>query len=204
MDVEREPVSDRRALRLLWLAAVLGVGVGVTMSGCAPLATLRALGGLGRDRDAEAGAAMTTVGPRPYVDEPWRGAAQLWGSLRASKALELSAVTAFDTQAFALGAAARLSFLQEDPFTLGGELELGWLWGALALHASLRIADEWRLYTAPRIGNWGDEWAPGIPVGLNAPLFSGLALRVEGQVNWAGFRYCNRRVLLAAGLAYQW
>lgn len=199
VNVERVPRSDRGLLRVLWLAAV-----GLVAGGCAPLATLRPLAGLGRDRDAEVGAAMTAVGPRPYVDEPWRGAAQLWGSLRATKALELSAVTAFDTEAFALGGAARLAFVQSDRVALGGEVELGWLWGALALHASLRIADEWRLYTAPRIGNWGDDWAPGIPVGLNAPLFGGLALRVEGQVNWAAFEYYNRRVLGGAGLAYQW
>jgi len=198
--VEPPASSERRARCLLCLLPAIGL----LANGCAPLASLRPLAGLGRDRDAEAGAAMSAVGPRPYADEPWQGAVQLWGSLRATKALELSAVTAFDTQAFALGGAARLAFLQQERFALGGEVELGWLWGALALHASLRIADEWRLYTAPRIGNWGDDWAPGVPVGLNAPLFSGLALRVEGQVSWAGFKYYNRRVLLAAGLAYQW
>jgi hypothetical protein len=29
-------------------------------------------------------------------------------------------------------------------------------------------------------------------------------LRAEGQINWAAFKYYNRRVLAAAGIVFQW
>jgi hypothetical protein len=172
--------------------------------GCAPPMSLRPIGGLPLDRNAEVGAAFVRVGARPYVEESWQGVGQAWGSLRVSPALDLSAVTAFDNSGFAFGAAAKLAYVRGSRVWLGVEGEAGWAWAALALPASLRIVGELRVYTAPRIGNWGSEWTPGIPVGVSVPIYGGFVLRAEGQVSWADFKYYNRRFLAAGAVVFQW
>jgi hypothetical protein len=178
--------------------------VALAAIGCAPPMSMRPLGALPLTRNAELGAAFVGVGPRPYAEESWQGVGQAWGSTRVSDAVDLSAITAFDPSGFALGASAKVAFVRGSRVWLGAEAEAGWLWTAAVLHASLRIVGELRLYTAPRFGNWGSDWTPGIPVGLSIPIYDGFVLRAEGQVNWADFKYYNRRVLAAAGLVYQW
>jgi hypothetical protein len=199
-----DPVPHARAaFRCACHDLLLFALIQAVVLGCAPPATLRPIGGLPPDRRAEVGAAFAGVGPRPYAVEPWRGVGQAWGTLRITRALDLSAITAFDTSAFALGGAARLSFLQSSRVALGVEAEGGWLWTALALPLSLRIVDELRIYTAPRIGTFGSYWTPGVPLGVSIPVASGFVLRAEGQLSWADFKYYNRRVLAAAALVYQ-
>lgn len=187
---------DRRAL--------LSLGLVTAVLGCAPPMSLRPIGALPPTRNAEVGAAFAGVGPRPYAEESWQGVGQAWGTLRVNEKLDLSAVTAFDTSGAALGGAAKVAFVQGSRVSLGAEAELGYLWVAAALHASLRIFDEVRVYTAPRFGNWGSEWTPGIPVGVSVPIYGGFVLRAEGQVSWADFKYYNRRFLAAGAVVYQW
>jgi hypothetical protein len=170
---------------------------------CAPPASLRPLGGLPETRNMEVGGAFAGVSPRPYATESWHYVGQAWTTLRLTQALDVSAITAFDTSGFALGGAAQLAFFRSSHLRLGGEVELGWLWAALALPVSVRLFDELRIYTAPRLGNWGGYWAPGIPVGLSVPLYAGFVLRAEVQMSWADFAYYNRRVIGAGALVYQ-
>lgn len=172
--------------------------------GCAPPMSMRPIGGLPLDRNAEVGAAFVRVGARPYVAESWQAVGQAWGTLRVSPAVDLSAVTAFDNTGFALGGAAKVAFVRGSRVWLGAEGELGWAWVAAALPVSLRIVGELRVYTAPRFGNWGSKWTPGIPVGVSVPIYEGFVLRAEGQVSWADFKYYNRRVLAAGAIVYQW
>ena len=165
---------------------------------------MRPIGGLPPTRNAEIGAAFAGVGPRPYAEESWQAVGQAWASTRISRKVDVSAITAFDTSGFALGGAARIAFVQGSRVWLGAEAEAGWLWTAAVLHASLRIVGELRVYTAPRFGNWGSDWTPGIPLGLSVPIYDGFVLRAEGQVSWADFKYYNRCVLAAGALVYQW
>ncbi|MFI5309045.1 MAG: hypothetical protein ACHQ53_16945 [Polyangiales bacterium] len=65
--------------------------------GCAPPATLRPIGGLPEGRNWEVGGAFAGVSPRPYVTENWHYVGQAWTTARLTSALNLSAVTAFDT-----------------------------------------------------------------------------------------------------------
>ena len=194
-----------RSGHLVFVRVLLALPLGVVLAGCgAPLASLRPIGALTPERRVEVGAAYTGVGPRPYAEESWQSAGQAWTSLRLGRVVDLSAVTAFDASGFALGGAAKFAFVRGSRVWLGAEAEAGWLWAAAVLHASLRIADQLLVYTAPRLGNYGKDLTPGIPVGVNVPIYGGLVLRAEGQVNWAKFKYYNRRVLAAGGLAYQW
>ncbi len=185
-------------------AARLVLALGLLAAGCAPPAMLRPLASLPEGRNAEVGGAFAAVSPRPYATEAWHYVGQAWGSFRLTRALDLSAITAFDSSGFALGGALRLEAFHSSHLSLGPEVEGGWLWGAFAVHASLRLVDELRVYTAPRIGNWGGAWTPGVPVGLSVPLYGGFQLRGEGQLSWADFKYYNRRFIGAGALVYQW
>src|SRR3954466_613391 len=184
--------------------ACLALGAVTLALGCAPPMCMRPVGGLPLTRNAEVGAAFAGVGPRPYAEESWQGVGQAWGTMRVSPAVDLSAITAFDPSGFALGGAVKVAFVRGSRVWLGAEAEAGWAWAAAVLHASLRIVGELRIYTAPRFGNWGTEWTPGIPLGVSVPIYDGFVLRAEGQVSCADFKYCNRRVLAAGAVVYQW
>jgi len=190
----------RRFARASWLATASLLAVATA---CAPPANLRPLGGLPEGRSLEVGGAFAGVSPRPYVNERWRYVGQAWTTGRVTKALNLSAVTAFDTSGFALGGAAQLECFHSSHLSLGGEVEAGYLWAGLSLQASVRLVGELRIYTAPRIGNWGGYWAPGIPLGVSIPLPEHFVLRGEAQMSWADFNYYNRRTLFAGALVYQ-
>jgi hypothetical protein len=194
-----------------WLLSLrrLGLGAAVSVaalagSACAPPMSMRPIGGLPPTRNAEVGAALAGVGPRPYAIESWQAVGQAWASTRLSRRVDVSAITAFDDSGFALGGALRYAFVDGSRVWFGAEAEAGYLWVAAVLPASLRIAGEFRVYTAPRLGNWGSEWTPGIPLGLSIPLYDGFVLRAEGQVSWADFQYYNRRLLAAGAIVYQW
>jgi hypothetical protein len=166
--------------------------------------SLRPIGVLPEGRNQEVGAALAGVGPRPYVIENWQAVGQVWGTKRISRVIDVSAITAFDDSGLALGAAVKFAYVSGSRVWLGAEAEAGAVWAAIALPASLRIAGEFRVYTAPRLGNWGSNLTPGIPIGVNIPIYQGFVLRAEGQVSWADFKYYNRRVLAAGALVYQW
>ena len=199
---DARPVRAGRWFRHVRVSVSL---VAVTAAfGCAPPMSMRPIGGLPLTRNREVGAAFAGVGPRRYAEESWQGVGQAWASTRVSRAIDLSAITAFDTSGFALGAAARFAFVRGSRVWLGAEAEAGWLWTAAVLHVSLKIAGELRVYAAPRLGNWGADWTPGIPLGLSIPIYDGFVVRAEGQISWADFKYYNRRLLAAGAVVYQW
>lgn len=183
-------------LRLYLLTAVLAAG-------CAPLASFRPPTGLLEQRSLEIGAGGVALSPRPYVQESWRGAGQVWGRGPVTEWLELGGVVAFDDEAALGGVTAQGRYARTDRFAGAVEVELGWAWGALALPVAVRLFDQSWLYASPRLGNYGDELTPGIPLGLSLRIWDGLMVRAEGQLSWAGFRYYNRRAHLGLALAYQ-
>lgn len=181
-----------------------GIGVGVWLLGCAPLASLRPASGIPSPRSAELGTALVRLSARPYVDESAAYTGQVWFSLEPSRYFTLSAITAFDRNAAAAGFAARWNVLRSSRFAIGPEAEFGYAWGAGSLGLALRTIGENWIYAAPRIGNLGFDWAPGLPAGVSIDLTHGFALRAEAQLSWTDFKYYNRRLHLASGLAYQW
>lgn len=184
------------ALRhLIWLAP--------SLVACAPVAMLRPPGVLGDDRRFEAGSALATLGPRPYVDESRAYTGQAWFTADVKRWLSLSGIAAFDTSAAAVGVAGRWNALRSDRFTVGPELELGYAWAAASLGGSARVFGRNYVYAAPRFGTLGSHWLVGVPAGVSVDLTHGFALRAEAQLNWQELRSYNRRLNLAAGLAYQ-
>jgi hypothetical protein len=171
--------------------------------GCAPLATLRPASGIPSEHHAEAGAALVRLSARPYVDESAAYTGQIWFSVERSRRLTLSGVTAFDRNAVASGFAARWNAVRSSRFAFGPEAEFGYAWAAGSLGLALRTVGENWIYAAPRLGNIGFDWAPAIPAGVSIDLTHGVALRAEAQLSWAEFKYYNRRLHLASGIAYQ-
>lgn len=174
------------------------------LCGCAPLAVLRPASGIPAPRNAELGAALVRFSARPYVEESAAYTGQVWFSFEPSRHFTLSALTAFDENAAAAGFAARWNALRTGRVAVGPEAEFGYAWGAGSLGLALRTVGENWIYLAPRIGNLGFDWAPALPAGVSVDLTHGIALRAEAQLSWADFKYYNRRLHLAAGLAYQW
>lgn len=173
------------------------------LAGCAPAASFRPPIGMMEDRSLEIGAGGVAVAPRPYVQESWHGSGQAWVSGPVLDWLQLSGVLAVDADAVLGGAAAQARYVDADRLAAAVEVELGWAWGAIALPAAVRLFDETWIYVSPRIGNYGDEITPGIPLGVSVRVWDGWMLRAEGQVSWADFRYYNRRIHLGLALAYQ-
>lgn len=178
--------------------------IAALLVGCAPPADLRPTPGLPGGRDAELGGAAVAQSPRPFVDEPWRVSAQMWGSGRLGSQVELSTVVAVDDQGVAAGVALRWIAVERGRFALGLELQAGWLWVALAVPASVRLFDDTRLYTAPRLGTFGARWTPALPMGLSIDIPDAALLRLEGQASWPGFDAASRRYHLSAGAARRW
>lgn len=176
----------------------------ISTSACAPLATLRPASGVPSENHVEAGAALVRLSARPYVDEETAYTGQAWFSMEPSRHWTLSAITAFDSTAAAAGFAARWNAIRSSRVAVGPEAELGYAWGAGALGLALRtVGGNW-IYAAPRLGNVGFNWTFGVPAGLSLDLTHGFVLRAEAQLSWADFKYYNRRLHLASGLAYQW
>lgn len=174
------------------------------LAGCAPLASLRPASGIPLPHDAEAGAALVHISPRPYVDEEDAYIGQVWFSMEPSRRWGVSAIAAFDSNAFAGGLAGRWNALRTSRVAIGTELELGYAWGAASVGFALRAIGENYVYFSPRFGNLGYDWTPGLPAGVSIDLTHGFVLRAEAQVSWADFKYYNRRLHLASGLVYQW
>jgi hypothetical protein len=62
------------------------------VSACGPLGTFRPASGFIEERTKELGLGTVAVSPRPYVDEAWAHAGQLWFTGRALPWLHLSAI----------------------------------------------------------------------------------------------------------------
>ncbi len=178
-------------------------GWSLCVPACAPVASLRPPSGLEEGRSYEVGAGAASLGSRPYVQESAQLTGQLWFTTEAARWLSLSAIAAFDQRSAAGGAAARWNALRTSRVAFGPEAELGFAWAAGSLGFGLRTFGQNWLYTAPRIGTLGSTWTVGVPAGVSIELPYHLALRAEAQLSWAELRYYNRRLHLAAGLAYQ-
>jgi hypothetical protein len=172
-------------------------------SACAPLATFRPASAL-VTRDNELGLGAVAVTPRPYVDEQWLHAGQLWYTRRATSWLHLSAISAFDATAATGGVAATALPLRFDRFAAGFDAELGYGWAGAGIPISVRLFDQTRLYTTPRISNIGLHPAFGLPVGLSANVHGSGFVRLEYQTSWEEFLVYNQRNHFAAALAVQW
>ena len=185
------------------LAAPL-VAMLVVLEACGPLATFRPASGLMEGRTMELGLGAAAVSPRPYVNEAWAHAGQMWLTGQAKSWLHLSGIAAFDPQAMGLGGSARALVLRADRVRGGVDLEAGYGWGGASLPFALRLFDQHWFYASPRISNYGIEPLLGVPIGLNVHLQGGGFLRIEYQSSWARLQAFNQRHHLGAALAVQW
>ncbi len=173
------------------------------VAGCSPIANLRPASGLMPGKKLEAGAGAAALGPRPFVDEDWEFSGQFWVTGNASPKLTLSAIGAFDSDAFAAGGAARVNLVRTRLVAGGVEGEAGYAWAGVSTPFALRLFDESFLYTAPRIGTWSTGLIASVPLGLSLRIVDGFLLRAEAAVSWQDFAYFNRRAQFAAAAAYQ-
>jgi hypothetical protein len=193
-----------RAGRAASLAAAVAASA-LASGACAPLASFRPASGIMPGRTLEVGAGGVLEGPRPYVTEPTRATGQLWASGRADEKLTLTGIVAFDASALALGGSARIDLVRADRFAAGVEPELGLLWAALDVPIALRLYDETWVYTAPRFGTRGLDWALTVPVGVSVRVYDGLMLRAEYGTSWSTeLTYFQRRDLFGVALALQY
>lgn len=155
----------------------------------------------GRSLEVGAGAAIVTK--RPYVEEPARGAAQLWVSGEPTRWLSLSGITVFDTGAAGAGGAVRINYLRRRNIVAGVEAEAGFAWLGASLPVAYRLFDQTWLYGGPRIANWGIDPVIGFTGGLSARIKGGFILRAESQVSWQNFKYYNFRQHYGLAVAYQ-
>jgi hypothetical protein len=156
------------------------------------------------ERPHELGVAFSSVGARPYVEETAQYVGQAWWTLRLDERWALTTLAAFDSSAAAAGAALRVEIASGQRAALAAEAEAGVAWAALGLPATLRIWPGGALYTAPRLGTWGSDITPFVPLGASVQLARSIALRAEAELSWADFRYYNRRLHWGIALAHQW
>lgn len=196
----RQPrIKQLKLAQCLVCAVLLSV-----VAGCAPPAHLRPASAPEDGHLNEVGIAAVGVSSRPYVDENANFATQMWYTRELDKRWILSFISAYDDGAALAGGALRFEAISTNVFSTGAEVEGGGLWGAVSLPMDVHLHNRIHLYTAPKLGNWGSELTPFIPLGLNARLSGGLYLRLEVQMSWADFDYYNRRTHAAAAVTYDW
>lgn len=154
-------------------------------------------------RTTELGVGTALIGPRPYVEEQAHAVGQIWVQRRVRPRLTLSGIGAFDAKAAAGGGGARVDLLRARRGAVGVEAELGLVWAALTIPASVRLVGEARLYTAPRLGSRGINWALDVPIGLSVPFDSHWVLRAEYSSSWVELRNYQQRHLVGMGVGYQ-
>jgi hypothetical protein len=152
----------------------------------------------------ELGLGAVAVSPRPYVDERWLQSGQFWFTAKTGSWLQLSAISAFDAEALAIGGGATAVLIRKDRFAGGFEAELGYGWGAAGLPFAVRLFEQHWIYSTPRVSNFGIDPSFGVPVGLSLHLHEGGFLRLEYQTSWAPLNAYNQRNHLGAALVAQW
>lgn len=172
--------------------------------GCAPVQSFRPADGLLDGKTGEIGGGGAVIGPRPYVEERAHGVGQLWISKKVDKRVTLTGIGAFDAAAAALGGGLRFDLWKNRRAAVAVEGELGFAWGALLLPASVRLVGDARLYTGPRLGSRGINWAVDLPIGISAPLSGSWMLRAEYSSSWVELRNYQQRHLLGMALSYQY
>ena len=186
-------------------ATSIGVAVAIfEFLQCAPLGMMRPPAAFSEGRRNEIGLGAVAVSPRPYVDEPWSQAGQMWISRQALPWLHVSAIAAFDARAAAVGLAGRALYMRGRRFGAGVDAELGYGWGALGLPFGFRLIDETWLYASPRVGNYGLQPMFGLPMGISVNLQGGAFLRMEYQTSWVNLMAFEHRSHAGASLAVQW
>lgn len=193
----------RRAQALAQRGPALLLGAHGLVFGCAPAQSFRPASALTADRQAEVGVALASVGSRPYVEERARPMAQGWWSSRLGRRWQSSVLLGFDQSALLAGGALRFLAAQ-GRFWAAAEVEAGFAWAAVSLPVAVELWQPLGLYCSPRVGNWGVELSGFVPCGASIELGSGLVVRVELQLSWAGFAYYNRREHVGLGLIQQW
>jgi hypothetical protein len=186
--------------KLRWLSATLAM----LSAHCAPLGMLRPPVPFPEDRRNEIGLGGVVVSPRPYVEEPWTQAGQMWLTRQALPWLQLSAISAFDPRAMAFGLGARALWLRSSRLGAGCDVELGYGWGALGLPVAVRLFGQSWFYASPRVGNYGIEPIFGVPMGLSLNVQHGAFLRLEYQTSWVNLLSYQHRHHLGAALAVDW
>jgi hypothetical protein len=176
----------------------------VSAAACAPSQGFRAAGMLDGERPRELGIAFSSVEARPYVEETAQYLGQVWWTLRVDERWALTTLAAFDSSAAAAGAALRFDVVSGQRAALAVEVEGGVAWAGVGMPATLRIWRGAALYTAPRLGTWGSDITPFIPLGVSVPIARSLALRAEAELSWADFRYYNRRLHWGFAVVHQW
>jgi len=172
--------------------------------GCAPVQGFRPADGFMDGKTSEVGMGAAVLGPRPYVDERAHGVGQLWISKQVHKRVMLSGMGAFDVAAAALGGGLRLDVYKNRRVATAVEAELGFAWAALVVPASVRLVGPARLYTGPRLGTRGVNWAVDVPVGISMPLAGSWVVRAEYASSWVELRNYQHRHLLGLAVAYQY
>ena len=170
---------------------------------CGPSQAFRPAGFPSDGRDTEIGLAVSSIEPRPYVNEATQRVGQAWWSVKLDERWAVSTIVGFDTSSLLGGAALRYNLVNSDWLALAGEAEVGLAWAGISLPVSLRV---WRLalYSTPRLSNWGPNVTPFIPVGLSVKIADALIVRGEAQLSWADFQYYNRRLHWGLALAHEW
>lgn len=179
-------------------------GLAAALAACAPSQGFRPAGTLDYGRGDEIGVAVSHVGARPYINETAQYVGQAWWSTRLDERWALSAVGAFDEGSALGGAALRFDIASGRWAALAAEAEGGLFWAALSVPMTFRVWRRLGVYSAPRLGTWGPEVTPFLPLGVSAQILETLSLRAEGQVSWADFKYYNRRVHWGLAVAHQW
>jgi hypothetical protein len=187
---------SRRADALTYLLLLVAVA-------CGPSQGFRPAGFPSDGRDTEIGLAVSSIEPRPYVNEATQRVGQAWWSVKLDERWSLSTIVGFDTSSLLGGAALRYELVDSSWFALAGEAEAGLFWAGISVPVSLRV---WRLalYSTPRLSNWGPNVTPFIPVGLSVKIADALIVRGEAQLTWADFQYYNRRVHWGVAIAHEW
>jgi hypothetical protein len=192
-------------LRRDWTSAVASLLFLLLIAqACSPSQSFRPGGSLLPGRSHELGIAISNIEPRPYVEESAQRLGQAWWMQQLSERWLFTTLVAFDTSAVLGGTALRWDAFPGSRLAVSPELELGLFWAAASLPMTLRLWHGTGIYTSPRLGNWGAEVTPFLPIGVTSELFHGLVLRAEAQLSWANFQYYNRRVHWGFAVAHQW
>ena len=197
-------MTGRQVRRSKLLGKIAGAPILGAALSCAPPAHLRPPSAPEQGHTDEVGIAVVGVSSRPFVDEKASRSTQMWYTRELDRRWILSFISAYGDGALLAGSALRFEAVSSNTFSTGAEVEAGFLWGAVSVPIDLHLHDRIHLYAAPKLGNWGAELTPFVPVGLNTRLSGGLYLRVELQMSWADFDYYNRRTHAAAALTYDW
>jgi hypothetical protein len=168
------------------------------------MAMLRPISALEGQATHELGLGTAAVSPRPYVDEPWSHAGQLWFTAKVTPWLQLSGISAFDATALGVGVGATAALVRGESFMAGVEADAGYGWVAAGIPLAVRLFDQTWIYSEPRVTNFGMYPALVTPIGLSLHIDKGAFLRLEYQASWEQLQKYNLRHHLGAGFAVQW